>query len=194
MTKIKVPGYIKGLIFDCDGTLVDSMPLHMKAWKHTLTQVRAVWDYNFFFSKKGMWGEDIIKLYNQQFDNKLHPLKTVRAKEEYFRNHRKFFSPIQPVVDIVLHYKEKLPMAVASGSSRENVDIELVALGIRTLFKAIVTADDDVKPKPAPDIFLEAAKRIGTPPKYCQVFEDGDLGLEAAKKAGMMSTDVRPFL
>ena len=85
-------------------------------------------------------------------------------------------------------------MAVASGSSRENVDIELVALGIRTLFKAIVTADDDVKPKPAPDIFLEAAKQIGIPPEYCQVFEDGDLGLEAAKKAGMMSTDVRPFL
>jgi HAD superfamily hydrolase (TIGR01509 family) len=97
-------------------------------------------------------------------------------------------------VDIVLYYKEKLPMAVASGSSRENVDSQLESLGIRTLFKVIFTADDDVKPKPAPDIFLEASKQIGIPPAYCQVFEDGDLGLEAAKKAGMIATDVRPFL
>lgn len=194
MKSIEVPNYIKGLIFDCDGTLVDSMSLHMKAWEHALTQTGAVWDYDYFFSKNGMPGEDIVELYNQHFDIKLHPIKTVCAKEEYFRNHRKDFLPIQPVVDIVLCYKEKLPMAVASGSSRENVDIQLEALGIRSLFKAIVTADDDVKPKPAPDIFLKAAKRIDIPPKYCQVFEDGDLGLEAAKKAGMIAIDVRPFL
>ena len=85
-------------------------------------------------------------------------------------------------------------MAVASGSSMENVDIQLEALGLRSYFQAIVTADDNVRPKPAPDIFLEAAKRINIAPKYCQVFEDGDLGLEAAKKAGMLATDVRPFL
>jgi HAD superfamily hydrolase (TIGR01509 family) len=194
MKSIEVPSYIKGLIFDCDGTLVDSMPLHIKAWEHALTQAGAVWDYDFFFSKNGMPGEDIVELYNQHFDIKLHPLKIVCAKEKYFRNHRKDFLPIQPVLDIVLRYKEKLPMAVASGSSRENVDIQLDALGIRTLFKAIVTADDDVKPKPAPDIFLEAAKLIDISPEYCQVFEDGDLGLEAAKKAGMVATDVRPFL
>ncbi len=194
MKSIEVPSYIKGLIFDCDGTLVDSMPLHMKAWEHALTQAGAVWDYDFIFSKKGMPGEDIIELYNQHFDIKLHPLNTTHAKQEFFRNYRKDFLPIQPVMDIVLRYKEKLPMAVASGSSRENVDIQLEALGIRSLFKAIVTADDDVKPKPAPDIFLEAAKQIGIPPSYCQVFEDGDLGLEAAKIAGMVATDVRPFL
>ncbi len=194
MKSLKVPSYIKGLIFDCDGTLVDSMPLHMKAWEHAITETGAMGDYNFIFSKKGMPGENIVELYNQQFDLKLHPLKIACAKQEYFRNHRKDFLPIRPIVDIVLHYKEKLPMAVASGSSRENVDIQLEALGIRTLFKAIVTADDDIKPKPAPDIFLEAAKQIGVSPPYCQVFEDGDLGLEAAKKAGMVATDVRSFL
>jgi HAD superfamily hydrolase (TIGR01509 family) len=194
MKSIEVPSYIKGLIFDCDGTLVDSMPLHMKAWEHALTQAGAVWDYDFIFSKKGMLGEDIVELYSQQFDIKLNPLKIVRAKQEYFQHHRKVFLPILPVVDIVRRYKEKLPMAVASGSSRENVDSQLEALGIRTLFKAIITSNDGVKPKPSPDIFLEAAKRIDIPPEYCQVFEDGDLGLEAAKKAGMVATDVRPFL
>ena len=192
--KIEVPEYIKGLIFDCDGTLVDSMPLHMKAWEHAITQAGVVWDYNFFFSLKGMPGEDIVKMYNQHFNVHLHPLNTLIAKQEYFRFHRKDFFPIQPVVDIVLQFKEKLPMAVASGGTRENVDIQLEALGILMYFQAIVTADDNIKPKPAPDIFFEAARRINVLPEYCQVFEDGDLGLEAAKKAGMLATDIRTFM
>jgi haloacid dehalogenase superfamily, subfamily IA, variant 3 with third motif having DD or ED len=191
---IEIPDHIKGLIFDCDGTLVDSMPLHMKAWEYALTQAGAVWDYDFFFSKKGMPGKDIIEMYNQYFPMKLLFDKVVKVKQNYFSIHRKDFQPIQPVVDIVLHYKDILPMAVASGGTLENVEIQLQSLGIRSFFKAIVTADDNVKPKPSPDIFLETAKRIDIPPKYCQVFEDGDLGLEAAKKAGMMATDVRTFL
>jgi beta-phosphoglucomutase-like phosphatase (HAD superfamily) len=194
MRSIEVPNYIKGLIFDCDGTLVDSMPLHMKAWEYAVVQSGAVWDYDFIFSKKGMPGKDIIELYNRHFPKKLSFNDVVKVKQDYFSTHRKDFQPIQPVVDIVLRYKNILPMAVASGGTLENVKIQLQALGIHTFFKAIVTADDDVKPKPAPDIFLEAAKRIGIPPEYCQVFEDGDLGLEAAIKAGMMATDVRPFL
>jgi HAD superfamily hydrolase (TIGR01509 family) len=82
-------------------------------------------------------------------------------------------------------------MAIASGGVRENVDLELDALNIKNFFQAVVTADDDVRPKPAPDIFLEAARRIGVAPEHCQVFEDGDLGLEAASIAGMLPTDVR---
>ena len=194
MKSIEVPSFIKGLIFDCDGTLVDSMPLHMKAWEFAVVQSGAVWDYEFFFSKKGMPGKDIIELYNQYFPKKLSFEDAVKVKQEYFSTHRKDFQPIQPVVDIVLRYKDILPMAVASGGTLENVEMQLQSLGIRTLFKAIVTADDNVRPKPAPDIFLEAAKLIGISPEYCQVFEDGDLGLEAAKKAGMVATDVRPFL
>jgi beta-phosphoglucomutase-like phosphatase (HAD superfamily) len=194
MKSIKVSNYIKGLIFDCDGTLVDSMPLHMKAWEYAVVQSGALWDYDFFFSKKGMPGKDIIELYNQHFQKKLSFDDAVKVKQDYFSTHRNDFQPIQPVVDIVFRYKDTLPMAVASGGTLENVEIQLQSLGIRSFFKAIVTADDDVKPKPAPDIFLEAAKRIDIAPEYCQVFEDGDLGLEAAKKAGMFATDVRLFL
>jgi HAD superfamily hydrolase (TIGR01509 family) len=81
---------------------------------------------------------------------------------------------------------------VASGGSRENVLLSLTLIGIRQYFTAIITADDDgVQPKPSPDIFLEAARRIHVPPQYCQVFEDGDIGLEAARKAGMIATDIR---
>ncbi len=194
ITTIEVPEYIKGLIFDCDGTLVDSMPLHMNAWKYAVIKEGAVWDYDFFFSKKGMPGKDIIKSYNQHFAKKLSFAETMRVKQGHFHRHRKDFQPIQPVVDIVVRYKDKLPMAVASGGISENVHIQLEALGIKDYFDVILTADDDIKPKPSPDIFLEAAARLGVSPNLCQVFEDGDLGLEAAKMAGMLATDVRLFL
>lgn len=188
---IHVPDYIQGLIFDCDGTLVDSMPLHNKAWQHALEQAGAKWDFDFFNSKKGMKGKDIITLYNKQFGTSLDPVTVNHAKQEYFRLHRKDSKPIHSVLDVVLRYKDILPMAVASGSSCDNVLVQLEAIGVKNYFKVILTADDDVKPKPAPDIFLEAAKRIGIPPERCQVFEDGELGLEAARRAGMLATDVR---
>lgn len=188
---IHVPDYIRGLIFDCDGTLIDSMPLHMKAWEHTITNSGAVWDVGFFDSKKGMKGKDIIALYNEQFGASLDPVKTNHEKQEYFRMHRKDSKPIHSVVDVVFRFKNVLPMAVASGSSRDNVLVQLESIGIKNYFKVILTADDDITPKPSPDIFLEAAKRIGVPPNLCQVFEDGDLGLEAARKAGMLATEVR---
>jgi HAD superfamily hydrolase (TIGR01509 family) len=82
-------------------------------------------------------------------------------------------------------------MAVASGGTRKTVDLELETLQIKDLFSVILTADDDVRPKPAPDLFLEAAKRMQVAPEFCQVFEDGDLGLEAARVAGMLATDIR---
>jgi beta-phosphoglucomutase-like phosphatase (HAD superfamily) len=194
MKFIEVPSYIKGLIFDCDGTLVDSMPLHMKAWEYAVTKEGAVWDDEFFFSQKGMQEEDIVELYNKQSLTPLNCVATVEAKHNYFRNHRGEFKPIKPVVDIVLCYKDILPMAVASGGISENVLLQIEALGIREYFNIILIANDDIKPKPHLDIFLEASARLGVLPNLCQVFEDGDLGLEAAKKAGIVATDVRLLL
>ena len=191
MREIEVPGYIRGLIFDCDGTLVDSMPLHMKAWENAVASRGGLWEPEFFSSKKGMPEEDIVVLYNARYGVCFDPVDTVRAKHQFFRSRASEFKPIPHVVNIVLKYREVLPMAVASGGTLENVSLELEALHIRGFFKAILTADDDIKPKPAPDIFLEAAKRLGVAPEYCQAFEDGDLGLEAARIAGMLPTDVR---
>jgi beta-phosphoglucomutase-like phosphatase (HAD superfamily) len=191
---IEVSENTKGLIFDCDGTLVDSMPLHMRAWEYAVTTEGGVWNYEFFFSKKGMKEEDIVGLYNRQSRIPLNCAVTVEAKHHFFKNHRSEFKPIEPVVNIVLRYKDILPMAVASGGISEIINLELDALGIRKYFKVVLTADNDIKPKPHPDIFLEAAAHLGVKPEFCQVFEDGDLGLEAAKKAGMVATDVRPFL
>jgi beta-phosphoglucomutase-like phosphatase (HAD superfamily) len=190
-TTLDVPSFIRGLIFDCDGTLVDSMPLHMEAWKHVLGIIGAVWDYDFFFSKKGMEETNIVRLYNSHAGTSLDPYQTVHAKHEYFRNHIAASRPIEHVVDVAKKYYGVLPMAVASGGTGENVIGQLDAIGIRHLFSVIVTADDAVRPKPDPEIFLVTAERIGVSPEACQVFEDGDIGLEAARKAGMLATDIR---
>jgi HAD superfamily hydrolase (TIGR01509 family) len=194
MSKIEVPEYIGGLIFDCDGTLVDSMPLHMKAWEYVITAGGGAWDFNFFFSKKGTPEGRLVSLYNEHFAMMLDPQDTVRTKHEFFRSYAEELKPIRPVIDVVEKYRGKLPMAVASGGVREIVNFELDVLGVKDLFKTILTADDNVRPKPDPDIFLEAARRLGIEPAYCQVFEDGDLGLEAARVAGMLPIDIRPFV
>jgi beta-phosphoglucomutase-like phosphatase (HAD superfamily) len=191
MRALEVPQYIKGLIFDCDGTLVDSMPLHMRAWEHAIMSLGGCWDQEFFVSKKGMPEENIVALYNVSFAAALDPLETVKVKHRFFRAHATEFKPIPSVLEVVRKYHGVLPMAIASGGVRENVDLELEVLHIRGFFNAILTAEDDIRPKPAPDIFLEAARRLSVPPQFCQVFEDGDLGLEAARAAGMLPTDVR---
>lgn len=190
-SKIKVPDYIKGLIFDCDGTLVDSMPLHMKAWEYAVKESGLRWDYEYFFSMKGMPGAEILNLYAKDFKAQINPEKIIQLKLDYFHQHRTEFKPIEHVYEIVMEYKEILPMAIASGGLRATVEMQLDDLEIRHLFTAIITADDKLKSKPEPDMFLEAARRINVLPHLCQVFEDGDLGLEAAQKAGMLATDIR---
>jgi beta-phosphoglucomutase-like phosphatase (HAD superfamily) len=191
MEKITVPDYIRGLIFDCDGTLVDSMPLHMRAWEYVITSQGGKWDCEFFFSRKGMPEERIVLEYNGQFERAFDPAKTVRIKHEFFWARLDELKPVASVVEIARRYHGVLPLAVASGGTRKTVDLELRTLCIDQFFAVIITADDDVKPKPAPDIFLEAARRMRVKPQYCQVFEDGDLGLEAARIAGMLPTDIR---
>ncbi len=189
--ELLVPGFVKGLIFDCDGTLVDSMPLHMLAWEDAVTAQGCRWDYSYFYSKKGMPDKEIIELYNSQHESQLDFRRTTQRKNKYFHNRADQLKAVQPVVDIVLRYNNILPMAVASGSTKANVEFQLKTIGVLQYFDAVVTADDGIRPKPSPDIFIEAAKRLVFAPTECQVFEDADLGLEAARGAGMLATDVR---
>ena len=191
---IPVPDYIRGLIFDCDGTLVDSMPLHMRAWEEAVRSFGANFDREFFFSKKGMRSKDIVAQFSLQSGKPLNGADVVRLKDNFFLQHIADVMPLPIVVDVVRRYHKILPMAVASGGGREIVERELQVTGIVNFFDVILTADDPFKPKPFPDLFLEAARRIGVQPSLCQVFEDGDLGLQAAENAGMLATDIRLFM
>jgi len=191
---ISVPPEIKGLIFDCDGTLVDSMPMHMHAWRQAFQQTDNEYDHDLLFSLKGMKETDVIITYNQHHRTNLDPDEMVRIKHGFLSKVIPNVQPINIVVDIARNYHGQMPLAVVSGSPKNIVHPELEAIGIFNLFDTILTADDPFKPKPAPDIFLEAANRMGIEPGRCQVFEDGDPGLESARNAGMLATDIRPFL
>ena len=191
MMMMDVNPRIRGLIFDCDGTLADTMSQHMEAWEKAFKDVGEPYRPDFFDPLRGMDEEDIVSLYNQQYHRNLDPKELVDRKHSYFRKWPHPIEPIQPVVDLVRRYADALPMAVVSGGRRENVCLTLDSIGIRHFFLTILTADDPFPPKPAPDLFLEAARRLNVAPDLCQVFEDGDLGLEAARLAGMAATDVR---
>ena len=180
MCKIDINDDVQALIFDCDGTLVDSMPLHMKSWEKAFKFFNIRFDYDYLFSLKGMKELEIIKSYNKKFGTNLNPEETVNKKHNIYFKNINSVKPIEPIVKIATEYFGKFPLAVVSGSVRDIVRKELEVIGIFHLFNTILTANDTFKPKPAPDIFYEAAKRLNVSPENCLVFEDGDPGLDAA--------------
>ena len=191
---ISVAPGIKGLIFDCDGTLADTMPIHIAAWCDSFAAHGVSCPEDFIQSVTGMPAEKIVAVFNQRYHHHIDALAFAAEKNRRARERLSEAAPIDPVVDIVRRCRGILPMAVASGGTRDNVFLTLDVLGLADCFETIITADDPVKPKPDPDIFLEAARRMRVAPSHCQVFEDGDAGLEAARKAGMVATDIRPFV
>jgi beta-phosphoglucomutase-like phosphatase (HAD superfamily) len=118
----------------------------------------------------------------------------VKQKQTSFWDLAHLLEPVEEILSIVKEYHGKLPMSVGTGASRKSAEVQLKALGLTDYFDAIVSADDVTHHKPEPETFLECARLMNVEPKNCQVFEDGDLGIEAAKKAGMITTDVRPHI
>lgn len=194
---LRVSPEVKGLIFDCDGTLVDTMHLHWEAWEELFQEMGSEWPEEFkeFVDELcGVPTKGIVEKLNEKFHFGLDVETFSKRKEELATTKLGRARSIAPVIDLVKEHHGKLPMAVASGGVRVNVERALDAVALKDYFETIVTACDPVAPKPSPEIFLEAAKRMGIEPQYCQVFEDGEVGLKAARDAGMIATDVRPFI
>ena len=188
---IIIEPHVKGLIFDLDGTLADTMPLHFEAWHETLALMGLRCPQEFLEHYKGVPTDRIVLEINRCFGYDIDARQFCAEKQRRFRTKLPRAEPIPEIVAVVHRYREHLPMAVATGGTRTNVDLTLEAIDLQGCFAAVLTADDPVKPKPAPDIFLEAARVMHLEPRHCQVFEDGDLGLEAARGAGMSTLDVR---
>jgi beta-phosphoglucomutase-like phosphatase (HAD superfamily) len=187
-------GSPKGLIFDCDGTLADTMPLHWHAWR-TITERHGLHlSEARFYSLGGVPSRDILKMLSIEQGVPVDHLALAREKEAEYLPLITQVEPINAVVAVAREYFGKVPMAVASGGTIRPIEQVLTHLGIRQLFTAIVTSEDVVNQKPAPDIFLEAARRIGVPPNLCRAYEDTDLGLQAIRAAGMEAVDVRELL
>ena len=143
---------------------------------------------------KGVPTDGIITAFNQEYGYNFDIHKFTEEKEACAKRRLLDVKPIEPVVALVYEYHGRLPMAVASGGPLETVLVSLDAIAITKYFEAFVTADDPVDPKPAPGIFLEAARQLGIDPIECQVFEDADMGIKAAQAAGMIVTDVREYV
>lgn len=191
---ITVAEGVKGLIFDCDGTLADTMPIHLAAWSATFAARGISCPLGFIEQVTGMPAERIVAEFNRRYNHRIDARAFAVEKNRRARLRLAEAQPIRPVVDIVLQHWGRLPMAVASGGTRDNVFLTLDSIGLTNYFKTVITADDPVAPKPDPQIFLEAARRLEVESAYCQVFEDGNPGLEAARRAGMTATDVRVFM
>jgi HAD superfamily hydrolase (TIGR01509 family) len=183
------------LIFDCDGTLADTMPGHFRAWTAVLGRYGIPFPESRFYQVGGVPSARFIRLLAEESGVVVTDVDLmVQEKEGAFLLHLESVQPLAPVVRVAGAYLGKLPMAVASGGYREVVGQTLDRLGIRGWFDTVVCAEDTARHKPEPDVFLEAAKRLGVEPAGCAVFEDTDIGLEAASRAGMRGVDVRPRL
>lgn len=182
---------IKGIIFDCDGTLADTMPLHWIAWSTVAKRHGLHFPEDRFYSLGGVPSRDIVKMLCQEQGKNLDPLVVSKEKESIYEPLMSQIKPIDCVVEVARANYGKIPMAVASGGTRWAINQVLEILEIRSLFNAVVTNEDVTRQKPAPDIFLEAARRIGVEPQFCRAYEDTDLGLTAIRSAGMEPVDVR---
>jgi HAD superfamily hydrolase (TIGR01509 family) len=174
-------------IFDCDGTLVDSMPLHHAAWQAAFERFHAPFEFTWdlFMRRAGMTLEGTVEGLNLEFRCALPPHQVAEAQREEFGRRSDQIVPIEHVAQFARQVARHHPVAVASGSTHASVEHALGRIGLLDCFQVIVAAGDVRAGKPSPDAFLLAASRLSVAPERCLVLEDGELGLEAARRAGM---------
>ena len=184
------PGTFTAYLFDCDGTIVDSMPLHYIAWKQALGEWGCSLDEDLFYSWGGKPPVEIIAALNQMHGLKM-PIEAVAERKE--KLYYELLPQLKPVPEVLAHIdaqQGRIPFAVVSGSTRESIVKSLTTVGLLDRFPILVGSEDYARSKPAPDAFLVGAARLGIAPKDCLVFEDTDMGIQAATAAGMASVRV----
>ncbi|MFI6785622.1 HAD family hydrolase [Micromonospora sp. NPDC050276] len=184
------PGPFAAYLFDCDGTIVDSMPLHYLAWQRALAEWSCEFPEELFYAWGGRPTADIIVALNEQ-QGLTMPVETVVERRESY--YQELLPQLAAVPEVLAHIHDahrRVPFAVVSGSTRASVTASLGALGLLDRFDVLVCADDYTRAKPDPEAFLLAARQLGVPPESCLVFEDTDLGIQAATAAGMASVRV----
>ena len=184
----------EGLIFDCDGTIVDTMPIHYAAWCSTTAKHGLVFPEERFYALGGVSPFEVLRMLSEEQGVEIDSNAVTYQKEAKYMELIGNAKEIPEVMQIVRNNHGKLPMAVASGGTHETVEGILQQCGIRHYFDAIVTSQDVDNPKPAPDTFLEAARRINVAPEKCRAYEDADMGMKAILAAGMEAVDVRDML
>ena len=189
--KLTLPaGDFQAYLFDCDGTIADSMPLHYIAWKQALGEWGCEFPEETFYAWGGLPVTEIISTLNRQ-QGLAMPVETVgHRKESLYYELLPKLTAVPEVLEQIESAHGRIPFAVVSGSTRESVTASLEAMGLADKFDAMVCAGDYSRPKPDPEPFLLAAERLGVAPEKCLVFEDTDMGIQAATAAGMQSVRI----
>ncbi|MFI5837823.1 HAD family hydrolase [Micromonospora sp. NPDC051300] len=183
-------GDFRAYLFDCDGTIVDSMPVHHRAWCAALAEWGCEFPEDLFYAWGGRPVADIVVDLNRRHGLTMPVEVVARRREDLFQE---LLPGVTAVPEVLAHIEDghgRLPFAVVSGSTRESVTASLTALGLLDRFDTLVCAEDCARPKPDPEGYLLAARRLGVDPADCLVFEDTDLGVAAATAAGMPSVRV----
>jgi beta-phosphoglucomutase-like phosphatase (HAD superfamily) len=184
--KLTLPDHpFKAYLFDCDGTIVDSMPLHFVAWGKALHEWECTFTEEQFYAWGGRPVDEIIRALNQAQGLNMPVDELMQRKEALYRE---MLHDLQGVPEVLEHIDRSygvIPFAVVSGSPRASVEASLDVLGIRDRFEVLVCAGEYAKGKPNPEPFLKAASLLGVAPEDCLVFEDADPGIAAAEAAGM---------
>ena len=191
--KLKIPdGNFQAYLFDCDGTVADSMPLHYRAWKQALAEWGCRFEEKRFYAMGGMPVTEIIATLGNEQALEM-PVDAVSHRKESL--YYELLSELRAVPEVLEHVQAqhgRIPFAVVSGSTRESVTASLKMLNLFDRFDVLVCAGEYAKSKPDPEAFLLAASKLGVEPPSCLVFEDTDMGIEAAKTAGMAWVKVPP--
>jgi beta-phosphoglucomutase family hydrolase len=191
MAPLTIPPHIKALIFDIDGTLIDTMPTHYKASQLACRKYGFDFPLEFFTSNAGKPTlnvfEDLIKVKGLDLDGRQIGIEKELLLESLINE----FTPMPIIADTAIHYFGKLAMALGTGGTRHIATKTVEAVNLQSYFEVVVTADDVIHHKPHPETFLKCAKQLGIAPEHCLVFEDAEPGIEAAKSAGMEYIDIR---
>ena len=190
---LKVNPKAKALIFDLDGTLADTMPIHYIAWRNAAATYGIEFTIELFSQLAGIPLYPTVVRLNQLFGTNIDPQEMGDIKEAEFERNMHLTPEIKPVTDLVRTWHGKLPMAVGTGGSRRLSLKTLGIIGLNGYFDILVSSEDVTNFKPHPDTFVSCAKLMGVDPVDCEVFEDGVLGFQAAKAAGMMVVDVTQY-
>ena len=189
--KLPIPaGDFRAYLFDCDGTIADSMPLHYIAWTKALAEWNCPFDETLFYAWGGKPPVEIVSTLNQMHGLNMPVATVAEHKENYYFSLLPTLKPVPEVLEHVNAMYGRLPFAVVSGSTRESIIKTLTAVHLLDRFPILIGSEDYSRSKPAPEAFLVGASRVGVAPENCLVFEDTDLGIQAATAAGMASVRV----
>lgn len=191
--KLEVYPGIKALIFDLDGTLADTMPVHFLAYKNILTEYGIDFSPDLFASMAGIPAVGTIHKINELFGTKMNAEEVGFLKEREYEKIMHKMKPVEPVVNLMKEYYRRMPMSVGTGGYHRLAWKTMEMLGLDNYIDILVANEEIKHPKPHPETFLKCAEKMGVAPEFCQVFEDGELGMQAARAAGMQATLVTDF-